>query len=417
MGKTLLFILGSMFVSFCFLVIGYRIFMHYHIGPVLESAKTPLKVETRKRMLVDLKILENEDLFSDFTYTNNANSFLEQHIPWSSEEISSNSDENLKLLQHMFSDLSAKKIEIKDQITEIPQHANFERIDTDWMQDLSQYDHWNFYENNYFAEKVNHLKNQDVLQVVQFLGDFPVPEVMTFLNLSVVRFLKNVDSNKDEAYRSFHKSLQLLHSQGTLLSQTVAAKGVLYGIHFKEAFPTEGYGFYNWDVYHAYQRVPWGWVGLISKGFGPATGLGEFETYLSPKFGVCSTGGENLMGNAIFVEFTRQSSWPLEHNFKNDLMRKRQLTHKILEACHLEVFKPLVDRKPHALYLSQLSQLNRLEPANESATPALDFDIGKVPYLRRILWGILVSAGTPNFTSLYDNDRYEPPGPRSAASE
>ncbi len=379
--------------------------MDTKVLPVLRENQLVDNPNFEKRFLFDLNHLSEQNLFKDTTYRNNANAVIQKYIPWNSDEISREKTQQNKKLEKLFSDIDKKKLKFSDKVDEIEKHPLFKQIDTFWMSSLDKYDHWDFFENAYFTQKFEEIQNQNILQIINFFANHATPRFKYFLNYALIRFLQNQDENREKAYNDFKHSLKLLHSQGTLLSQAVAAVGLKYAVELKKKYPVKGYDYFTSQTSEAYQRVSWGWASIFTQDFGHKYSQ-EIKSFMTSRSGVCAGVSEGTLGAAMFEEFLRNSHWPLEHNFEKEKQQQVDIRRQLFNVCGMNQHEFLIDRKPSAIRLNEAfaSSQDKSEYNDSGSFLFKRIDVGRIPYLRRIIWGFINTIASPNFARVYEDD-------------
>lgn len=376
----------------------YLMVMEKQILPTLYQGEEPFNVTFKERFLADLKQLEKSPPFKEISYQSNARVLLEKHIPWIGEGMESIDQDNSNNLSTLFNNLKGESVSQK--IEKLETAPLFLKIDTNWLNDLKNYDHWSYQEHPYFVEKINLLVESDTLDIINFLAAHPIPDHMSFLHFAIIRFLKEKRQNLEAAYKNYEHALQILFSEGSLIGHNVASVGLSYGLSFKKKFPISGFDYFNEKSQIAFKRASWGWTGVIQKVFQKPVDE-EFTKYMKVQNGVCAGAREHIIGFSGFKGLLKKSNWPFEHNFLKEIRRETHLKEKLFKLCHLSVFGNLAKR--NIVGISSHKSFFQ----GEGSTLA-NVDITSLPYLRRIIWGQIVTVGNPNFLRPYDDDTYSP---------
>ncbi|NQZ01529.1 MAG: hypothetical protein HRT45_12770 [Bdellovibrionales bacterium] len=387
----------------------YLFFWSVHVKPKLAEIVKPLDSKVRSRMLTDLKQLEKQPLFEKpFTYSKNAETFLTQHIPVESGDEPSKTkiDASHVKVKALFEKYQNQPI--KDRVLGVKKDLASSSIELEWMKQLSEFDHWNFESHPQFKQAQKDLENANSLKVIEFTASYGLPNYMLLLHYGIIRFLSTVEQDVEMAYSDYHKVLRLVASDSSLIGHMVAASGVSYGSAFKSLYPVKGFEFYNMKTRNAFKRVSWAWTSFPTLVFARPLDP-EFEPYLKPEFGICGQARESS-GFSWMPELSKDSAWPFEQNFTDEMAREVAFKKKLLKICGQTFFASLLDRPIARLSAKEALTTRSLfsvdEQAERDPQNIPDIDIGSIPYLRRAIWGVLVTIAVPSFMGLYDDDRY-----------
>ena len=297
------------------------------------------------------------------------------------------------------------EIQNKPQVffDKIISHPLYGEIDTQWMEKLQDFDHWNFFIDPKIAEKLRSVAGANFLKKIEFQSSFPIPRNQNLVYFSVLHFLKTQKENRTRAYENYIHNIQLLFTQGNLLGGVTAAMGIRYGAMFKEVFKTNLYPNLTPRNHRAHRRVGWAWATVLDKIW--KKDLPEkISRYTKPEFGVCSGVGENPMGINAFYLLIKPSWWPLEHNFEDISNRTYNQRNQLMEACNMVDRKPLIDRSPAGLTFKQALYG---DPLLEGANGRFPMFLASIPYVRRAVAGVLMTVAMPNFTGIYHDNNYQ----------
>jgi hypothetical protein len=190
----------------------------------------------------------------------------------------------------------------------------------------------------------------------------------------------------------------------SLLGHAVVAQGLLYGHHLKRLFPIEGYEHFRLKSYFAWKRVSWAWVQISMQVFEHPLDK-DFEPYFLLRYGACSAAREPV-GYGSLPELVQHSWWPFEHNFTEKLDRELKHRRRLLTMCQQELFFKIVNRKLSRLSWREAGRNLGSEDPMEDAELYPDIDVSSIPYLRRAIWGLLITTAVPIIASVYGDEVY-----------
>ncbi len=384
-----------------------RVFLKATYLKKIDKIYSSPKLEIKTRILKDLEYLRDHPLFLKTSRQANGAELIHQHIPLEFfDDGTSKSTSAQKTTESKVQELSKDCLEEKMSAGTVKHrcvlnHPLFREIDVSWMAELPRYDHWSVFDVPQVKSLMTTAAHGNYISRVQLSASLPSPNANSFLTLALIRFLKTKDQNLKKAYRDYWHTLDLLHSNHTLIGSTIAVTGIEMGHELQQDYPLQNLREFDLVAAAAYKRLAWSWIGLLDSVWSEPLPV-EFEEFLMPELGMCTGVGERPYGALAFHELIEDSHWPFEMNFSDKIERMKNLRIKVYEVCQMHSHQMLL--KPELVKSDEFTPPTITTPDSQAAENART--VARVPYLRRIIWGILASIGSPDYYRHYDDREY-----------
>lgn len=341
------------------------------------------------QVIADLQYLERHPIFSEMTYDRNAEDLLSAHIRWQGDSVEFEPADNA------LADKVIKFIEgwpaNPQLLTEVVKTADFKKLNTDWLEKIHKYDHWNITENELLqSEMLRAQKHSNPLARLGVYSQTPIPDLLLTANLGVLHFLKMQQKGRPtQGLRTYRKLAELIFSSHSLLSHMVT-----HSILRRERLLSEIYGIKSWSPVpeksaDAFKRVGWAFNRYITNaslnGFPK-----ELIYYARPENGICSAATEYMYGVPLVVSYLEESQAPFEVSFSGSIRQIGELHSQWIEDCGIGKIIP-AERIPASVALKPKGQ-----------TGLSYWDALSLPYVRRIAGVYLMHIGTGDKMLGYD---------------
>ena len=353
------------------------------------------------RMLDDLKLLNENPIFSTSETMENAESYLSNHVSWSSDDIHPLDTPSHMTLQELFKKYPewANDPNQFDALRADPELLN---IDTSWMDQLGGYTHWDISTNPMVAADLTRIPSATALARAGIMANLPQPDFEEFRKWAMAHALqKQVGGDTLVAVESLRKAAQLANSTGTLAGN-LSASAMLRD----ERRITNGQELANWQfvsgqAVDAYERMSFGWTGVVQASWFKGLPT-EFEPYLHPQNGVCAAASQFSAGLFHFQDFFGDKVL-LENDFSQELERSRALQKRLYAECNLTYLEPLLELTS-LVGVADLQTVDEIEnlPFSQNGLLPLTLKSTQMPYIRRVLGLTLVTLMKPRLNSIYE---------------
>ncbi len=328
------------------------------------------------RILGDLKTVEQRPPFAEIQYKNDAEPLLAKYITWEGAgEERTDADRVRDLLTRYLYWKNAP-----GQLRLLMADPDFKALDTGWMKQLAQFDHWNLASRPSIRETLDSISRRDGIGRIAGFAALPMPnfnDLRLWATLNVIKHHQTGDAGK--AMPTFRQAARLAQSSGILVGQLIAAAMLKDEYALTQAFKVGNWEPVPMDVIEAYQRVSWAWISVKREAWF-AEFPEAFRPYLRPQLGVCTAAWEYSVDPLGFQDFLEPRA-PLESNFSPYFERARAMQNQLLDLCNMPAFRAAWGPTPAHLGASGW---------------------GRVPYLRRILGLTLMTVAVPDYLRVYD---------------
>lgn len=364
--------------------------------PRLEAHRQRFNRMTSK-ILADLEMLNQNPPFEDLSFERDAQVAIDPYISWEGISSSDSADRVRDLLLRYAYWRSAP-----GQLKQLTEDPDFKSIDTEWVNELYKYDHWNLPSKPEHGARLRQLGELNGLDRMAAWAKIPLPNYKDLREWATLNFLRKQKAGQGLAgLHSYRKVSQLIHSSGTLVGNAVAAAMLRDEVFLMEHFKVSGWVSTPMEVIEAYRRISWAWSGLARMPwFGELPS--QFKPYLKTKFGLCAVAFETSAGIPGLQDFLEPRVL-FETNYTPAVGRVRAFQNQVLSECHLAEFASIFAATiPASNGLFHQRPADALFVAAPVSIPLGPLNYTRIPYLRRILGMILMTVAVPDFFRLYD---------------
>lgn len=345
----------------------------------------------RKAILADLKLLVDQPLFGKLENTKNkdASILLNQKISWNKQD---------KLIRLLW---KRNKVwwKNKESLIQLRKSADELKIDTTWVEDLHQFDHWKVEGHPFYQielGKVSQLSGEERMKVFQNL---PAPRLNDLSMLVLINFLRMHQRQQTlQGLKTMRKVAELYYSQ-----QTVAGNINVTHLLSKEYLLTEKFAIKNWPLLshsgiEAFRRASYSTRQLFQYAWFqdfPA----DFEVYLSQQTGMCASGVEMLVHLVEYQDLLKPHFF-FETNLSGHFEKNLQFQKKLLKVCGKEEYAEFLKDTPPDSDPWFKAEKEPWYTVDEGEEPAVKYSLSlsKIPYLRKRLG--LTSLTSVNYNYL-----------------
>lgn len=354
------------------------------------------------RFIADLKIIEAQPPFPEWTRNSNAGPLLRKWIPTPEgfENIDSPGHTALRALIKKYPKAHMDENQFKAYASD-PLLA---QVDTRWMQELKKYDHWNIYSHPKWKEQFAKLKDLNSIGRIGVYASLPVPEMGEFRGFAFANFVKAYNQGKAlEGLATYRKTSEMIHSTGTLIGNMVAIAMLKTEMSMTAFSGAMAWPIVPPDTIEAYKKVSWAWAGVLhvarKKEFPK-----ELTAYLKPQLGMCGGSGEGISTLNGLSDFL-QPQFPFEMDFTDALASERKMTMHTQEICGQQELYGFLDRVPasaNPLLYKDAGKVYRLFSGFDG--PDLLPNPARIPFVRRAVGLTILTIAMPDYMNFYKEE-------------
>lgn len=358
--------------------------------------------EVLPKFVADLKAIDANPPFPNWSRERNAEPMISLWVSWQGKGMEEQNTLAHQTLRQLF-EKYPKAMSDESQFMAFSNDALIEKIDTRWMDNLLNFDHWRITSYPKVQEQLREVKNLNSLGRIGAIASMPVPNFIELRQFAFVHLIKkNKQGEAMAGLKVFRKVAELSHTTGTLVGEMVAVAILKAEMNLVTLTKAYTWPIVDPDRVNAFQRVSWTWAGYLKSTW--LTGFpSELEPFLKPQTGLCGGAGEgtaSVHGLSDFLE----PQFPFELDFSDVLAASRKLSAKTQEICGLQEFAPLMDRSP-ASANPLLNQDLGLTTVSGEKPPGLFFNPARIPYARRTVAVMLMTIGSPSFMKFYNQEQ------------
>ena len=389
-------LVGALVLVFLFLIVSTRVGVHFFADPQIEQIRI---MDERYKPLVfrDLEALTEQPLFGEITYNKNAQELLGQYLIFDGANGPVKPlDSDAQRLHDLWVKYTTGWARQMDKLNELEKDVDARKLITDWVGELSRYDHWKMSAAPEIREILEKANEANSLSKIALSASYPYPKMGELSLATAIYVLKAKDKMK--AMKVYRHVGQLFHSHRSLIGNMIAVSHLQGEATLKEKFELTHWELPDAELLKTYKRLSWGWMAafdLIFREFD-----NRFRDYLDPRNGMCAAVRERLAyigGASDFFE----NSWPFEINYKQEIRAGRKVMAEMLEICHMQEWKafnePTMPGKNPVFVDKDLGfQWENLLGVDIHVNPSA------IPYLRGAIGMIIMTIATPNPYSQYE---------------
>ena len=325
-------------------------------------------------ILKDLEIIEDNILFDLSKTKKNADAYISKYIPWGSAH-----SEELSSFTKLLSDYPNWK-ENPESFKKVLEHSEIHSIDTLWVDRLSDFDHWNIFNNPILTSDLKNVSKISGFSRVGLNGSLSLPNYLEYKTWGTLRSIQLLSKGQTEiALDSLRHMAFLSFSSGTTIGNLTALSILKMERVFTNLLEINGRKLPDENTLFAYKRVTMAWNTVFE--YSSFHGLPDnFSRYLMPKFGVCNAFWNDPIGFAG-TERLLESGISFGRSFDEELNQWRLFRKKGFKMCGMSSFKPFLTK-----------------PKKENG---LLFFVN-LPLVKDVVAYYFLSISYPNWLSLYD---------------
>lgn len=205
------------------------------------------------------------------------------------------------------------------------------------------------------------------------------------------RGLNNLKHVAKLVFTSSYGGFYLQHSAINLLKQES---------YFVKKFNLKKYKPLDPELINAYERVNWGWLGIIGDMFKKKEFSEKWNSFMKPELGVCSGVSQYAFGWLLGSSDLTDRRWPLEIDFSNEIEKEKAVLDKFYGICDMPLYSKLIhtpynQTKPLELSLSLNPPL-----LPESLQPWINE--ARAPYFRQLLAFYILKSFNGSYWKVYE---------------
>lgn len=347
------------------------------------------------QILADLKLIDQNPVFNKFTFEKNAEAAFSKHLSWSGDNTKDMNDLNHSNLNAFFEKYPNSWTD-SQVLVKMTQDPDIHKIDTTWMNDLHQYDHWNISTNSYITEELKRVKSTDTVARIGLWAALPIPNYSELRKWTLVHFLKqHKKMNTVEGLKLYRKMAELTYTNSSLIASMISVRFLKDEAELARIFSMDNWVQIDEERTEALKRLSWAWVGITQNSLYQVTPY-EINDFFKYENGVCAAAWE-IIPNSSFLTDLIGPRFLIETDHTVELARLQKMTDRLVDTCGLQAYRVFDSRAP-ASTNGVLGENVKSFVLGADPTSQIKY----VPYMRRIIAYILTSVATPSYFRLYD---------------
>lgn len=373
-----------------------------------EAAWKERRAHFDPQIKADMELLTEQPIFVDLARIRNAEPLIRAHMTWDGDKTGS-APEGLALEEETLNKAFFEKHKTKFDLESwqsIIGDSDLDRLKLSWLDELITYDHINLASHPSHQLAISSVEKMNGLDRIGAAASLSLPNYVLWQALATYRFAQLQKSGQLEKAAELYRHLAYLSFSSNTLIGSVVAVSMLDREHvFSAALGSYPIATVEKNRSRALKALSWFWSDVYHRNFlaNHSQGLEEFFTRETGACGAASEIFSTTSGLASLFE----PNAPLEQDFTANFKRARAFESKLLSMCSLEAYAPFMNPIGASADPMFVSNINMLVTDG----PLAPFPIPNpvhIPFLRRVVGTILLSAGTPNGFSVYDKNEREP---------
>lgn len=362
------------------------------------------------KILDDLEMLHKNKIFKNSAYKNNAEYLISKYVSLdgvAAALIAKNTtNEPVKRITKVYHAWRSNEEILKSLL----QDKELMSVNTDWLERLHNYDHWNFSTNKELTAALATIPNVNALTRLDIFSQLPSPNYDNFRSWAILHFLQMTQKGQShKGLKTYRKVANLIHSSSTVVGNITAASMLKDEYILTSKFGIKGWATVPVFYIDAYIRTTWAWMGLLKLPYFNTFPV-EFLSYLKPETGICASSRESVSNFSLYLDLY-QPQTRFERNFTDNVIFTTHLYQKIQKVCNLEIYDKFLSRSPASLNPWSSFKFDK-ELFKAARHTDYDFSIEDnwvyLPYIRRIVGTVYFAGGSPmNYVSHYERKKFQ----------
>ena len=381
-----------------------HIFVTEHFYPYLLSLHDN---SYEKKFREDLVVLSQEtNLPLDVSLEKNAHELIVKHLGSAEETPLARRFSEMRSLMNQWK----QEFKVKESkspwrnaqvLAKLKDHPQLTSLDLKWVDELRNYDHINSFTDPTNAKLFSEAKGKSGMKRIRALASYQIPAFHRLQDAILLRSLQLLLTNEEKKSRELLlHGFRLARSSRILVGEMVAASFLAYYENFRITFKT------SWPKIPertriALRRTGWGWSSVLNRAMLKPDSFKDFESYLEPKYGMCSGLAEAQGFSAMTLDYFEDSA-PFETDLSQIVASSRDLLRTLNQRCgftELQALQELPVTEKDSFFENPMAMytFDRTLPINPS----------RIPYLRRVVGMHLLTVAVPNYSAVYGRDEKE----------
>lgn len=374
--------------------VGSYLIVNYYLNPQIEESVANFK-KYYPQILADIKIINQDPIIPAFTFNKNAEEVMVNHISWTGDGTNIIENENMTNLRKFIDGHKGWRVD-RTSLLSMSTDPILDRIDTSWLKNIENYDHWNISENPLVKSQIESAHNYNGLSKIGVFAKLPIPDYKELRYWAIANFLKLHNEGKSlQGLKTYRKLAHLSYSTSSLISSMVAVQ-----FFNDEHYLVESLKIKKWDLIPKekiarFKRLTWAWTGLAQLSMFD-TFPQELNDYLKPENGACGAAWETatITGLQDYLE----PRIPFETDYSQSVENARHTSRLFQSKCNLTAYYGFSERTP-----ASVSNKWILGPNEGFFYTGTSLNLAKIPFVRRVAGAALLAIGIPNYARFYEN--------------
>lgn len=344
----------------------------------------------------DLETLQKNPIFKKLDPTADAGFVLNAHVPVLGGDQTSSAQKNYEPIKNY---LEKYKSWAKDKEVLITstQDIALRSLNTDWMLPLKEKTSWSLTQHPDVSTALERIPQLNSIERIAEFAQMPIPRYEALRDWAAIYMMKMAyEGSPRLGLEMYRKVAELIQSHGTLTGHMVAADMLKKEPYLAATFAVEDWTAHNLEAIEAFERISWGWVGLVRNSWLKPLPA-ELTASLTPQNGICAAAFENVGGLSSMYDFLGPKAI-FEPDFSQEIEASSSLEQQLLSECRMEAF--------HVFSLPTEKASNPFWVKAETVytLPEMEgwsYNKSRIPYLRRLIGLQLMTIAQPNFFVKY----------------
>jgi hypothetical protein len=353
----------------------------------------------------DLEIIASTELLKASTRLKNAYPFVMAKVGFENQELRAHHEKIEKLMRKW--NVEEKRVgkdspwKQKHLIDRLMKHKLFKSLDNSWVDDLTQYDHLNYFSSTENEPIFRNATGRSGIKRIYAISGYKLPDFTVMRKSITFRIYEKIQEGKQaEARKILLHSFGLFQSSHSLVGSSIAANllstheklRTMYSLKWNE-IPKR--------TRLAYRRIGWGWSSVMNSSVSDPDSFAKWKKFAVPEMGVCAGVTESQGANALYADFFEEKA-PLETDLGDLVSKSKAILSSMNRICGLTEFSRLLDSEliEKDSFFDQ-EYLQGFYHGPHNLLSQIPINPSRIPYVRRMFGMFLMTVAMPRFHSVY----------------
>jgi hypothetical protein len=298
--------------------------------------------------------------------------------------------------------------DVKELGFQLVDFAKKDEIELSWVDLLLEYDHWNFFADDYIYNKIKTAENATLPSKIKTFASLPIPYYASLRYVVVLRVLEHIrNKNFILAQEIIDKLIQLEISTHTLVGQIYASNALKLKNYLIDKYKLKMWKRASKKEISLLKSIGYGWVGAISHlSFNEKHKVKLLENF-SPQNGACVALFETIT-YASFNETFYNYDFPLEPKPHVSINNFSSIIREMIDRCDTPQLKAFISPTPSEqsieAYISAF-YIDEKDTLAKNIIKLVPVGFFRLPYIRGIVGSYLGGSAIPSYFDNYNRKR------------